>query len=160
MKFRWKIGVPLNASAGKNRLVTVVEQTEIKIVNGEAVLSTWTWVTDLEVKSVENARQVARLGRRGWAIENETYRTLKSQDGYHAEHNYGHGKEHLCTNRMLLMLLAFLHDQAGALRCKRLDLKRRRIAAVGEMAMANPGFADSSHSLFAHASTFVPGGSP
>ena len=63
MKFRWKTGVPLNASAGKNRLVTVVEQTEIKIVDGEAVQSTYTWVTDLEVKSVEDALQVARLGR-------------------------------------------------------------------------------------------------
>ena len=126
MTFRWKTGVPLNASAGKNRLVTVVEQTEIKIVDGEAVQTTWTWVTDLEVKSVEDARQVARLGRRRWAIENETYRTLKSQDGYHAEHNYGHGEEHLCTNMMLLMLLAFLHDQAAALRCKRFAVARNQ----------------------------------
>ena len=43
-------------------------------------------------------------------IENETFNTLKKQ-GYHLEHNYGHGKKNLATNFMLLTFLAFLVDQ-------------------------------------------------
>ena len=33
-----------------------------------------------------------RGGRARWKIENETFNTLKNQ-GYHFEHNYGHGKK-------------------------------------------------------------------
>jgi hypothetical protein len=36
--------------------------------------------------------------------------TLKNQ-GYHFEHNYGHGKKHLSTVMAYLMLLAFHNDQ-------------------------------------------------
>ncbi|MEM6699386.1 MAG: hypothetical protein AAF599_13375 [Bacteroidota bacterium] len=51
-----------------------------------------------------------RAGRSRWKIENETFNTLKNQ-GYNFEHNYGHGKENLCTNLVLLMMLAFFVDQ-------------------------------------------------
>jgi len=43
-------------------------------------------------------------------IENETFNTLKNQ-GYHLEHNYGHGKRYLATNFAILTFLAFLTDQ-------------------------------------------------
>ena len=55
-------------------------------------------------------RQVARGGRTRWRIENETFNTLKNQ-GYHFEHNYGHGYKHLAVVFALLMMLAFLIDQ-------------------------------------------------
>ena len=55
-------------------------------------------------------RQVARAGRTRWRIENETFNTLKNQ-GYHFEHNYGHGYKHLGEVLALLMMLAFLIDQ-------------------------------------------------
>ena len=42
--------------------------------------------------------------------QHETFNTLKNQ-GYHFEHNYGHGQQHLATVLALLMLLAFLVDQ-------------------------------------------------
>jgi lipopolysaccharide/colanic/teichoic acid biosynthesis glycosyltransferase len=45
-----------------------------------------------------------------WKIENETFNTLKNQ-GYHFEHNYGHGILNLATVLALLMLLAFTIDQ-------------------------------------------------
>ena len=51
-----------------------------------------------------------RGGRACWKIENETFNTLKNQ-GYHFEHNYGHGEKHLATVLALPMLLAFLVDQ-------------------------------------------------
>jgi hypothetical protein len=51
-------------------------------------------------------------------IENETFKTLKNQ-GYHFEHNYGHGKQNLAANLALLMFLAFTVDQMMQ-RCWRL----------------------------------------
>jgi hypothetical protein len=69
----------------------------------------WTWVTDLAV-TAENVREVVRAGRARWRIENETFNTLKNQ-GYHFEHNYGHGEEHLSVVLAMLMMLAFLIDQ-------------------------------------------------
>jgi len=33
-----------------------------------------------------------RGGRARWKIENETFNTLKNQ-GYHYEHNFGHGQQ-------------------------------------------------------------------
>ena len=67
-------------------------------------------MTDLTLTAT-NVRAVARGGRTRWRIENETYNTLKNQ-GYHFEHNYGHGEKHLAVVMALLMLLAFLIDQA------------------------------------------------
>ena len=69
----------------------------------------WTWVTDLPLRRT-TVKQVMRGGRTRWRIENETFNTLKNQ-GYHFEHNYGHGEKNLCTVFALLMMLAFLIDQ-------------------------------------------------
>jgi len=69
----------------------------------------WTWVTDLYL-TAGDAGQGARGGRARWRIENETFNTLKNQ-GYHFEHNYGHGYQHLAVVFALLMMLAFLIDQ-------------------------------------------------
>jgi hypothetical protein len=57
-----------------------------------------------------------RAGRSRWKIENETFNTLKNQ-GYHFEHNYGHGERHLATVLATIMLLAFLTDQIQQLCC-------------------------------------------
>lgn len=113
MLFRWRREVPLNASAGQDRLVTVVEQRAWH----DGRESCWTWVTDLPVHTAHDAWEVARLARRRWAVENETFQVLKSRDRYHAEHNDGHGTEHLCTIMFLLMMVAFLYDQIAALKC-------------------------------------------
>jgi hypothetical protein len=72
-------------------------------------IHTWAWVTDLTLRT-DNVKQVAHGGRTRWRIENETYNTLKNQ-GYHFEHNYGHGCQHLAEVFALLMMLAFLIDQ-------------------------------------------------
>ena len=57
-----------------------------------------------------------RGGRARWKIENETFNTLKNQ-GYHFEHNYGHGERNLSVVFATLMMLAFLVDQAQQLCC-------------------------------------------
>ncbi|WP_198264664.1 hypothetical protein [sulfur-oxidizing endosymbiont of Gigantopelta aegis] len=53
---------------------------------------------------------MTQAGRCRWKIENECFNTLKNQ-GYHIEHNYGHGKKHLSFNMYLLTLLAFYFHQ-------------------------------------------------
>jgi hypothetical protein len=69
----------------------------------------WAWVVDVEL-TPGNVMQARRGGRVRWRIENETFNTLKNQ-GYHFEHNYGHGYQHLCVVLALLMMAAFLIDQ-------------------------------------------------
>jgi hypothetical protein len=65
-----------------------------------------------------NLMTLMRGARARWKIENETFNTLKNQ-GYHFEHNFGHGNQHLGTVLMHLMMLAFLIDQIQQ-RCCRL----------------------------------------
>jgi hypothetical protein len=69
----------------------------------------WTWITNLPLRA-STVERVMRAGRGRWKIENETFNTLKNQ-GYHFEHNYGHGYLNLATVLALLMLLAFTVDQ-------------------------------------------------
>src|SRR5262245_12706393 len=75
----------------------------------------WTFVVDLDLTEA-NVPLVARGGRTRWRIENETFNTLKNQ-GYHFEHNYGHGYQHLSVVFAVLMMLAFLVDQVQQLCC-------------------------------------------
>jgi hypothetical protein len=70
----------------------------------------WVWVTDIKIKK-SNAKEVVRVGRRRWAIENETFKTLKNTTDYNIEHCYGHGDKNLAINFALLCILAFLIDQ-------------------------------------------------
>ncbi len=104
-------GVPLNESNQTLR-VNWLQYSE-RGPNGEE--RKWTWVTDLEI-SRQNALWLAKGGRCRWKIENETFNTLKNQ-GYHFEHNYGHGEKNLSVVFALLMMLAFLVDQVQQLCC-------------------------------------------
>lgn len=72
-------------------------------------LTRWTWITNLPLNS-RSVEKVMLAGRGRWKIENETFNTLKNQ-GYHFEHNYGHGYENLASVLALLMFLAFTVDQ-------------------------------------------------
>ena len=75
----------------------------------------FTWITDLRITR-DNARHLVCGGRARWKIENETFNTLKNQ-GYHFEHNFGHGRQNLSVVFAMLMMLTFLVDQAQQLCC-------------------------------------------
>ena len=109
-KFRFINQVPLNAS-NQDLLVNFIEFWEIK---PEKTLH-FSWVTDICVTE-ENVFQIMQGGRARWKIENETFNTLKNQ-GYHLEHNYGHGNKNLSVVFCMLMMLAFLVDQAQQIAC-------------------------------------------
>jgi len=80
-----------------------------EFVNTKGEKSVFSWITDIKMTKA-NAKHIMRMGRSRWKIENETFNTLKNQ-GYHFEHNFGHGKKHLCTIFAFLMMLAFCVDQ-------------------------------------------------
>jgi hypothetical protein len=65
------------------------------------------WVTDFQITDQNVAAMVA-TGRARWKIENENNNTLKTK-GYHLEHNFGHGKEHLASFLAAMNILAFLY---------------------------------------------------
>ena len=65
-----------------------------------------TFVTNLALNDHQVAEVVA-AGRCRWKIENENNNTLKTK-GYHFEHNYGHGQQHLASLLASLIILAFL----------------------------------------------------
>jgi len=50
---------------------------------------------------------IVQAGRTRWKVENENNNTLKTQ-GYHLEHNFGHGTQHLAALLATFNLLAFL----------------------------------------------------
>jgi hypothetical protein len=54
-----------------------------------------------------NIAIVVEAGRSRWKIENENNNVLKTK-GYHLEHNFGHGQQHLSNVLVTLNLLAFL----------------------------------------------------
>ena len=110
-QFRYINDVPLNASNPKVK-VNMLEYRETK--PGPKKRPTpktkrFSWVTDLPLNR-ETLMKIMRAGRARWKIENETFNTLKNQ-GYHFEHNFGHGHQYLSSVFGFLMLLAFLVDQ-------------------------------------------------
>lgn len=64
------------------------------------------WATSHRVTS-ENVMTLVTTGRSRWKIENENNNTLKTK-GYHFEHNYGQGKQHLSSLLATLIILAYL----------------------------------------------------
>jgi len=111
-RFRFLNGVPLN-DANFECEVNFIEYWE---TSPKGKTQHFTWVTDFTLTK-ENIYQVMKGGRARWKIENETFNTLKNQ-GYHFEHNFGHGKKDLASVMAHLMLLAFLVDQLQELCCK------------------------------------------
>jgi hypothetical protein len=108
----WVWGVPLNES-NQDLRVDFLEYNEYDAEGNR--LKHFTWITDLHI-TLRNAWWFARGGRARWRIENETFNTLKNQ-GYHYEHNFGHGRRNLSVVFAMLMMLAFLVDQAQQLCC-------------------------------------------
>lgn len=104
--------LPLN-EANQDLLVNYLQYSEYD-ENGER-LKHFSWISDFRITR-DNARLLVRGGRARWKIENETFNTLKNQ-GYHYEHNYGHGEQNLSVVFAMLMMLAFLVDQVQQLCC-------------------------------------------
>jgi len=120
-RFRFINQVALNES-NPELLINFVEYWEIKGPKTQH----FSWVTDCTVTRA-NIFQIMRGGRARWKIENETFNTLKNQ-GYHFEHNFGHGSKNLSVVFATLMMFAFLVDQIQLLSS---DLFQSALEKVG-----------------------------
>jgi Transposase DDE domain len=113
--FRFCAGAPLNES-NPDELVNVLLYWEIHPdPKAKVKVQHFSWITDLALHA-DTVWDIMRGGRARWKIENETFNTLKNQ-GYHLEHNYGHGEQNLSVVLALMMMLAFLVDQVQQLCC-------------------------------------------
>ena len=110
--YRWLPKVALNQSHADLE-VAMLEYWEIPPHGSKTPIRHFSWVTDLSFDET-SVSHLVRGGRSRWRIENETFNTLKNQ-GYHFEHNFGHGEQNLSVVLAFLMMLAFLVDQAQQL---------------------------------------------
>jgi hypothetical protein len=80
--------------------LTVIRESDDKVLFHNA------WITNHRLQR-QTVPLVAAAGRCRWKTENENHNVLKTQ-GYHLEHNFGHGDNHLSAFLLTLNLLAFL----------------------------------------------------
>ena len=108
----WLDHLQINASYPELE-VTMIQHTEF--TSEQEVAKRFSRVSQLKVDA-SNVAKLAVGGRTRWKIENETFNTLKNQ-GYHLDHNYGHGQKYLSTVFATMIFLAFLVDQIQQLSC-------------------------------------------
>lgn len=104
-RYCWVNDVPLNGSKDAGQ----VNFFEYQMINKGKVTYRNSWVTDMTVDK-NNIVMLVKAGRARWKIENETFNTLKN-NGYHLEHNFGHGQNNLSMIFFMINLLAFYVHQ-------------------------------------------------
>ncbi len=123
--YRWVVQVPLRATVDTLRVnwceVTIVRQDTGELLYHSA------WITSHEL-TPQTVGEVVAAGRARWKIENEGFNVLKNQ-GYHFEHNYGHGQQHLSAVLLTLLFLAFLFHTVLHLSCPMYQAIRRALGA-------------------------------
>lgn len=99
--YEWVNNIPLNGNQDSQS----VNYFSYECSKAEKIMYKNSWVTSFVV-SKNNVRKLSIGGRARWSCENQGFNCLKNQ-GYHIDHNYGHGKRHLAFNNYLLNLLSF-----------------------------------------------------
>jgi hypothetical protein len=105
-RYQWVNQVPLNGT--KDTDLVNFFQYQLVAKTGKVTYKN-SWVSDITIDE-NNVSTLVKGGRARWKIENETFNTLKNQ-GYHIEHNYGHGEQNLSMVFFTLNLLAFYVHQ-------------------------------------------------
>jgi hypothetical protein len=102
--YRWVNGIPLRDT----QPAIDTNWFELTITRGsdDQVIYQNAWISDHLIGS-DNVVELVTSGRARWKTENENHNILKTK-GYHLEHNFGHGEQHLATFLLTLNLLAFL----------------------------------------------------
>jgi hypothetical protein len=111
--YRWVEQVPVRAGTKALR----VNWCEITIVREDTGKQFYhnAWITSHKLTS-KTVPEIVAAGRAHWKVENENFNVLKNR-GYNFEHNYGHGKQHLSSVLLTLLLLAFLVHTVLHLSC-------------------------------------------
>lgn len=110
----WRNSLPLNASS-PDVFVNMLTAEETFTKKKKIMVQKFAWITDAVIQQ-SLAEHIMKGGRARWQIENETFNTLKNQ-GYHFDHNFGHGYQNLNVVMAYLMFTAFLIDQVQAFCC-------------------------------------------
>lgn len=106
-RYRYVNQVPLRNSDD----ALMVNWCEVTILNAkQEVVYRNAWATSHTLDE-HNVIDMVAAGRARWKIENENNNVLKNH-GYHFEHNFAHGKQHLSNFLATLNLLAFLAHTA------------------------------------------------
>ena len=121
-RYRYRNGVPIKDDEHALR----VNWMELAIIETDGTLiKHFSFVTDLPITEA-NITDMIRYGRSRWKIENENNNILKTK-GYHLEHNFGHGSQHLSNSLMTLNLLSFLFHTVAQLFDRRYILIRKTL---------------------------------
>lgn len=107
--YEWALDLELNGSTDEkvNWISCVETNSKGKVTYRNS------WVTNLKpIKT--NIQELVEVGRHRWQIENQAFDILKNH-GYHLEHNYGHGKQHLAFIFIILNFLAYMLHQLVSL---------------------------------------------
>lgn len=101
--YRYASQLPLRASAD----TLSVNWCDLTLTDASgALLYHNAFITQFPL-TVKTVAPIVQAGRTRWKVENENNNTLKHQ-GYHLEHNFGHGTHHLAALLATFNLLAFL----------------------------------------------------
>jgi hypothetical protein len=103
-RYRYAVRVPLRADT-KPLYVNWCEITITDAGTGQLLYRN-AWATDHALDD-QSLRHFVIAARTRWKSENENHNVLKNY-GYHLEHNFGHGEQHLAMVLVMLNLLAFL----------------------------------------------------
>ncbi|CAO5682243.1 MAG: hypothetical protein HEEMFOPI_01637 [Holosporales bacterium] len=98
--------IPLNS----NHLKTSYFTMHVKNKKGKQIYFNF-FVKSL-ILNKNNIHMFSCVGRNRWRIENESFNILKN-NGYHLEHNFGHGKKNLANFLDVLNIMAFMFTQYG-----------------------------------------------
>jgi hypothetical protein len=123
--YRFVNQVPLRAGADALKVnwceLSIQRETTGKITYRNA------WATPHEITRT-SVQAIVQAGRTRWKVENENNNVLKTK-GYHFEHNFGHGTQHLATFLLTLNLLAFLFHTVLDLTDAKYKLLRDKLRA-------------------------------
>ena len=102
--YRYANGVPL--AEGDDALKVNWCEVTVTDHKGQVVYRNG-FITNFTITD-QNVAALVAAGRARWKIENENHNPLKTK-GYHLEHNFGHGQEHLSSLLAAMNILAFLY---------------------------------------------------
>lgn len=101
--YRYAAQLPLRATAD----AIAVNWCELTITTEQGTRLYQNAFITPEPITQKNVASIVAAGRTRWKVENENNNTLKTK-GYHLEHNFGHGKQHLASLLATFNILAFL----------------------------------------------------
>jgi hypothetical protein len=109
-RYSWLCDLPIRDGAE----ALLVNWFDVTIVNPKGKTTYHSsFITNL-TPSRDNIVELVACARSRWKIENETFNVLKN-NGYHLEHNFGHGRQTLSAMLVTLNLLAFsMHTACDA----------------------------------------------